>query len=316
MDEDRELAEIYRAGIRIGIRRCVGSQITEIFRRLWTYERDLFLGVDLQLIAASECWPFFVGASKIGESAKTQTDEKQAALDVFNYIKTLASREGDRSAYYLAMAVQEPWFDISGQGRAVARKQYQIVNESVRAYTSGTQADYWKSMVTAARNKNNKVILEFVQRAGKTALMSKSIGEKTLAAAVAALALTEPKITPTDKADRIVRYKRADELTWNSVHPDTTVGQKAYSKAAQQLKLDREEVRLSWLGCYVDRDLYARESFWATVYVRQLKDRVNNEKWHHMAVHLMTFCQTWFRENDYHALDPKGRVPRRDFGID
>lgn len=316
MDEEKQLIELYKAGMCTGIRRCVGSQITEMFRRLWLYEQDRLLSLDLQLIAASECWPFFVGACKIGEDAtkKIKKDPKNAALDVFKYLKVLAAREGDRSAYYLAMAVQEPWFEINGQGRAVARKQYKIVEEAVRAYEEGTQAKYWQSMVAAANQKNSKIITGFVQAAGKTALMAEKKWDKTLAAAVAALALTEPKITPTDKAARIIEFKRADELTWNSVHPDTTIGQKAYSNTAQRLGMERDVVRLSWLGCYVDRDIFARDCFWGTIYTRQLQGQVNDEKWHHMAVQLMTFCQEWFRKNDMHMIShPDYKLSRRDF---
>jgi len=307
MDIDkRGLFEMYRNGLRVGIRRGSGSSIVAAFNALWQYHRDFLVEQELQLVGVDELWGSLALAAETTKTVQgliKAGKEDAAKRAAFKFIRTLALAKGNRSPYYLMRVATEPWIKKStlNISRQLPKRELDIALKITSPLLS---TSFWSPLQKAAKQKATK---DYVRRCRSLYDQSITNYDKRLVASAAIKAVVEPSAVPviTDAINCMsVHFGENEKISWNFVHPDSYVGGVALSEVSKLLRIPKSTIRIAWLTKYVDREINASRSLWQSIYTSRANVLTSNTDWHNYAVHLMVVCHDWI--NTY------GRIARRN----
>jgi len=302
MDIDKKrMLELYRNGLRVGIRRGSGATVCLSFDRLWELHRD-FLQYDLKMLALDENWGSLLLADKVCKTIASSKNTSDGYETAFGFVGQLTKARSSRMAYYLTRILMEPWIEIKESilSRQIPKKEWMLVQRSVG--DDVTDKSFWSPLLSACGGDGAKS--EYVSICKELSGLAETLYDRQLPRTAAILAVVEPSLpemTDSINAD-MVDFSRLSGVSWNYVHPESYVGGKAISAVAldKEFGVTKEEVRINWLYKYTDQSVNPERSFWQAVYDTRANARTKGSRWHMMAVKLMAECQKWI---DTHKKD-------------
>lgn len=289
-DRDR-LTELYRNGLRIGIRRGSGSNVATAFKWLWKNQRKMLIDYDLRMIALDEMWGSLLIADDISNRIQGMRNSSDSLDMAFAFVKKIAMSRGNRAVYYLTRVLLESsWILVSGSSiqRQIPKKEWLLAKKAV---TISGKESFWGPLLSACGADKDKKA--YVSICSQLDGMSKEIYEKMLCRAGAIMAVCEPAFPEMHQNinSDMIKFNSISGVSWNFVHPDSYLGGKAISTAASKLKVKKSHVRRAWLYKYVDQAVNPERSFWQSVYETSANAYTKNINWHMIAVVLMSVCQ-------------------------
>jgi hypothetical protein len=292
----------------MGVRRCSGQLVAEVFRRLWKDYRDDLIDTELQLVAASESWSLFPTACLVSEKARSLIKQKKvsdAGQLVFKFLKELTLRDTDKSAYALTNLVldDQPSIEAMETWPALRKTQFKHMQDLVRFCRTETK-NASRHLLSIGRTSmvcKGKQMTYVESVIALLNVCATDFRDQIILLAAGVLAATERKLDSPQYSSGIgprVWVPRGS-LPWAIISSLSLVGSMGVAQIYRQMTEDipKSLIDSSWRYFYTDRDVHSVDVFWNMVSNKYLKTHgsIGADQWWGLMVKLRAFCEDWIR---------------------